>query len=321
MKKILAVILLLSIIALSFTACSEKKQETEDEKPVSSQEDKNDSRDTKYSEEWIDKSKAEEYKAALSPDLSIEEIYSDCFIATYMIPMPYKLKINGKLSDEWCVGDKVYVEFENAFIDEQTDKIEADLVNIKETDFELDPVVAYKPVIYLYPEKKTDISVKLNLDGKLTCTYPKYNGGWQVTANPDGTLTDKEDKEYNYLYWEGETNACWDFSNGFCVKGENTALFLENALEKLGLNRREANEFIVYWLPLMETNPYNIISFQAEAYTNAAELEINPKPDTLIRVFMTYKASDSFVEIKEQKLTAPTRRGFTAVEWGGSEVK
>lgn len=59
---------------------------------------------------------------------------------------------------------------------------------------------------------------------------------------------------------------------------------MEGALEQLGLTRREANEFIVYWLPHMEQNPYNIISFQTDAYTNAAELKVSPEPDTLIRV-------------------------------------
>jgi len=108
---------------------------------------------------------------------------------------------------------------------------------------------------------------------------------------------------------------------GFCVKGEDTAAFLEDALEKLGLNRKEANEFIVYWLPLMEQNPYNIISFQTDIYTDTAELQIDPAPDTLIRVFMTWKAADSFIELPDQELTAPERSGFTVIEWGGTEVQ
>ena len=95
----------------------------------------------------------------------------------------------------------------------------------------------------------------------------------------------------------------------------------EEALEKLGLNRKEANEFIVYWLPLMEQNPYNIISFQTDIYTDAATLKIDPAPDTLIRVFMVWKASDAFVELPEQELTAPERSGFTVIEWGGTEVQ
>ena len=105
------------------------------------------------------------------------------------------------------------------------------------------------------------------------------------------------------------------------IKGEDTAAFLEDALEKLGLNRKEANEFIVYWLPLMEQNPYNIISFQTDTYTDAAELQINPAPDTVIRVFMTFEASDYMIRILPQKLTAPERIGFTVVEWGGTEVQ
>ncbi|MBQ7769445.1 MAG: hypothetical protein IJ403_11285 [Oscillospiraceae bacterium] len=195
------------------------------------------------------------------------------------------------------------------------------MLTIEPSDWEPEPGVAYKPVIYLYPENETDVSVKLILDGKLTCTYPTYNTGWQVTAAPDGTLTDAKGQTYNYLYWEGETNTQWDMTEGFCVKGEDTAAFLEEALEKLGLNRKEANEFIVYWLPLMEQNRYNIISFQRDIYTDAATLKVDPAPDTLIRVFMTWKASDAFVELPEQELTSPERSGFTVIEWGGTEVQ
>lgn len=113
----------------------------------------------------------------------------------------------------------------------------------------------------------------------------------------------------------------YDMSKGFCVKGEETAVFLEDALAKLGLNRREANEFIVYWLPLMEQNEYNIISFQTDIYTEAAQLKVNPAPDTLIRVFMAWQASETAVDLPEQELTAPERNGFTVVEWGGTELK
>lgn len=178
-----------------------------------------------------------------------------------------------------------------------------------------------KPVIYLYPEEETKVDVKLSLNGRFTCTYPAYNNGWSVVASPDGTLTDESGQTYNYLYWEGVTRAEYDFSKGFCIKGSDTAKFFEYALPKLGLNRREANEFIVYWLPLLEKNEYNLISFQNEAYTESARLDITPAPDTLIRVFMAYKALDEYVEIEEQILSSPEREGFTVIEWGGAEVK
>ena len=71
----------------------------------------------------------------------------------------------------------------------------------------------------------------------------------------------------------------------------------------------------------MEGNAYNLISFQSTAYTNSAALTIDPAPDTLIRVFMAWKGLDRPVEIPAQTLTAVERIGFTAVEWGGAEVK
>ena len=285
-------------------------------------EEKNDIlRYTEYTEEWLDKTKAEKYDTRIFSDIVITEIYSNCFFARTVIPMPYTIKLNGALSDEWCVGDQVVCTYNNIYYDSEANRVECDFTSIEQSDWEPDPVVAYKPVIYLYPECGTEVSVKLALDGKLTCTYPLYDKGWNVTALPDGTLTDKNGQTYNYLYWEGETNAQYDLSGGFCVKGEDTAEFLEYALAKLGLTRREANEFIVFWLPMMQNNPYNIISFQDKAYTDAASLDISPAPDTLIRVFMTWQASEVCVELLPQELDAPARDGFTAVEWGGCEIK
>lgn len=278
-------------------------------------------RHLEFTEQWLDKATAATYENDIFSDIIITKIYANCFFATPVIPAPYEIKLNGTLSDEWCVGDQVICTYENTYYDEENNRVEADMLTIGEGTFEMEPGVNYKPVIYLYPEEETEISVTLIPDGRLTCTYPAYNDGWTVTASPDGTLTDAKGRTYNYLYWEGETYARYDLSKGFCVKGEDTAVFLEDALEKLGLTRREANEFIVYWLPQMQDNPYNIISFQTGIYTNAAKLAVNPAPDTLIRVFMAWQASDTPVVLENQELSAPDRTGFTVVEWGGAEMK
>ena len=178
-----------------------------------------------------------------------------------------------------------------------------------------------KPVIYLYPETETRVTVKLDLSGELTCAYPAYDGGWVVTAAPDGTLTDEHGQTYNYLYWEGEVANGFDFSKGFCVAGSDTAAFLEDALDRLGLTRREANEFLVYWLPRMQDNPYNLIAFQQEAYTESAKLTVSPRPDSVLRVFMAWKPLARPVDVPAQTLPGFERRGFTLVEWGGAEVR
>ena len=134
-------------------------------------------------------------------------------------------------------------------------------------------------------------------------------------------MTDESGQTYSYLYWEGVNGAEYDFSEGFCVAGSDTAAFLEDALSRLGLNRREANEFIVYWLPRMEANPYNLIAFQSDAYTDTAKLSIEPAPDTLLRVFMAWKPLENAVNVPPQSLVSPERTGFTAVEWGGCQVE
>ena len=179
-----------------------------------------------------------------------------------------------------------------------------------------------KPVIYLYPESKQEIEVKLDYAGELTCTYPEYKNGWDVVAYPDGTLVDNATgEEYSYLFWEGNSDTEYDLSKGYVIAGEDTAKFLEEKLAELGLNRTEANEFIVYWLPKMQSNSYNLITFQNDIYTNLAKLEITPNPDSVLRVFMAYKALDEQIEIEEPVIEPFERKGFTVIEWGGAEIK
>lgn len=183
-------------------------------------------------------------------------------------------------------------------------------------------VEAFKPIIYLYPEEKTDVTVELNVNGRLTCTYPEYDSRWQVTAFPDGTIYDKRDgTEYYSLFWEADLNADWDMSKGFVVKREDTADFLREKLAEMGLTPRESNEFIIYWLPLMQENECNLITFQTEQYEKNAVLDIDPVPDSLLRIFMVYEECDPDMEIAPQEFETFERNGFTVVEWGGSEIE
>jgi len=180
-----------------------------------------------------------------------------------------------------------------------------------------------KPIIYFYPEDTTDVEVVLDYDGKLTHTYPKYNSGWKVKAYPDGTLIDDDGKEYYSLYWEGEPRTDLAIEDGFIIPGDQTIPFLEKTLAELGLNRKEANEFIIYWLPLMENNPFNFIHFSSDEYEKIAELKITPTPETFIRIMMVFKPLVESIDIKKQDITSlrKERKGFTVVEWGGQELQ
>ena len=182
--------------------------------------------------------------------------------------------------------------------------------------------VAYKPIIYLYPTEETEVSVQLGNSQYLTTTYPTYNHGWKVVASPDGTLKGENGREYYGLFWEGNHHDAYVHPEGFVVKGEDTLSFLEEKLQVLGLNEKEANEFIIYWLPILENNSYNYIYFETMDEINQyMPLTVEPNPQSLIRIQMDYLPLDYEMEVAEQVLTTPTREGFTVVEWGGSIIK
>jgi hypothetical protein len=184
-----------------------------------------------------------------------------------------------------------------------------------------------KPVIYLYPQTATNIFVGLDYNGKIIADYPDYDysiKGWNVFAYPDGRIINNKDRqEYSYLFWEGESasQASYDLSKGFVVKGSDTKSFLQNKLSEMGLTPKEYNEFIVYWYPRMKNNNYNLIHFADKEYTDTAPLNITPKPDSMLRVFMVFKPLNAPVDVATQEFQHFERKGFTVVEWGGTEIE
>ncbi len=181
--------------------------------------------------------------------------------------------------------------------------------------------VAYKPIIYLYPGEDMNINVSFKDPSKLTTSYPRYINGWSVLARPDGTIT-YNNKDYYALYYEANNSIKFkEEEDGFVVAKSDLIPFLEEKLSILGLTEREANEFIVYWLPILEENEYNYIRFaDTSEVENNIPLEINPTPETLIRVLMTYKGVDKNTQVKEQVLKSRVRTGYTVVEWGGTKI-
>lgn len=178
-----------------------------------------------------------------------------------------------------------------------------------------------KPVIYLYPEEDTEVSVKVGFKGELTVTIPDYRDGWNVLAKTSGTLVDLHDgKEYPYLFWEGKAKFAPDMTKGFVIKGSDTATFLEDILTKMGLLPHEIADFIAYWLPQMQNNPYNLIAFQGKNYDDIAPLTVTPPPDSILRVFMTYHPLEEPIEIEPPEIIPFERNGFTVVEWGGTKI-
>ncbi|MBI5531036.1 MAG: type II secretion system protein [Candidatus Doudnabacteria bacterium] len=176
-----------------------------------------------------------------------------------------------------------------------------------------------KPVIYLYPTYAQNVTVKV-FPKTITDSVPAYGDGWKVFAHPNGRLTNLSDGQtYPYLFWDGISGKPTVNTNkGFVVKEADIKSFLADSLKKQGLIENEANEFIEYWAPLMSGKPYVYVYFMPQPdYDKLVPMEIEPKPETLIRVYMLFKKLETYVEVQPQEFNPPKRRGFTAVEWGG----
>ncbi len=186
-------------------------------------------------------------------------------------------------------------------------------------------VVVKKPAIYLYPSEKIEIIVKHDFKGRILNTYPKYNENWTVIAEPSGKLFNtKDNRFYSYLFWDGEYSfhsEHYNYNSGFYVERENTIEFLQSKLEYIGLNETEINDFIIFWLPELNQNQINFIHFGInDNIDNSSFLNISPKPETEIRVFMEFQEYLNTKKLPEQILPKIERKGFTLVEWGGAEI-
>lgn len=172
-----------------------------------------------------------------------------------------------------------------------------------------------KPVIYLYPTKTTDVSVKV--DAKITVSEPDYGTGWNVKAEPNGQLT-VNGKTYDSLYWEGIGHDYPAITSGFVVKQSELVSTLETHLSQLGLTAKESADFMEFWMPKMPPTPFvRLTWFGTREMDRLAPLTVLPQPDSRIRIFLDFEGLVSPITLPAQKLSAPKRNGFTLVEWGG----
>lgn len=178
-----------------------------------------------------------------------------------------------------------------------------------------------KPIIYFYPEEEMDLSVTFVNEEMLTTTYPKYDGCWNIHLKEDGTFTvPGSDREYYGLYYESIPNFECTFETGFYVTSENAASFLEEKMDYMGFTNRETDEFIMYWLPILERNEQSLVYFeQTEERNEESPLIFSTAPDTLIRTCIHIKKVNAPVDMVPQELTHVERSGFTVTEWGGLE--
>jgi len=205
-----------------------------------------------------------------------------------------------------------------------------------------------KPVVYLYPEKPTDVHLSFLTSVSLNTQIPVYYDGWFVKAQPDGTLTDLqpqftdcskidslkfgseyssnscETNNYPYIYWSGksETSLYPKVDGGWIVEKNNLQKFMDQKLKEIGLTEKESEDMTSYWIPKMneKNTPYYRIGFLTTNQMNKfIPMNVNPIPDSILRVFLDYKGLETrpIVVLKPQQFEKFNRHGFTLVEWGG----
>jgi len=174
--------------------------------------------------------------------------------------------------------------------------------------------IVKKPAVYLYPEKNTNVSVKVAVNGNLTYTEPLYNNGWNVNVAPDGMI----DNKYDYLFYEADLNKIELPEEGWIVEYSKLENWFDEYLPQLGLNTKEKEQFKEYWLKdLKKTNYYEIKLFDYKFLEENMNLIISPEPQTMLRLNFYFKPLLEKKEIKEPSVSKKERKGFTVVEWGG----
>lgn len=183
--------------------------------------------------------------------------------------------------------------------------------------------VELKPMIYLYPDAEKQVEVGLDPSIPLRSVYPGlHDRKWRVEAKPDGTLRDATTgKRYYGLFWESEGWAVPASDSGVVVRGENFAETLDSLLERKGLDFREREEFVTFWISRMAGHPWVSIQFHDQAFAASHPVQITPKPDIFLRVFAVFQGMDRPRSMKPPRIAPPDRHGFVAVEWGGKELE
>ena len=177
-----------------------------------------------------------------------------------------------------------------------------------------DDAVAFKPAIYLYPQETMKIKVSLSINGEITTSEPEYNNGWDVVVEPGGNI----EGSYDYLFYEARLNYLKTPDEGWCVEHDHLEIWMNTTLKELGINEKESRDFKDFWLDFLPIANYYEIKLLSKDYLDLhMGLIVDPQPETIIRVLLTFSPYQNAVEIATPLIKAPIRSGFTVVEWGG----
>ena len=177
-------------------------------------------------------------------------------------------------------------------------------------------VQAAKPNIYLYPEKKMDIEVKVGfpVGGRVIESIPEYGTGWNVNIEPDGKIDDK----YTFLFYESMQPDLAQYKSGWVIKKKNLEAFFRVNLAETGFVGQEIEDFIEWWIPrLTDSELYAIYPQYNKELSGMVTLDFSVIPDNLIRLIYSVRpVKEDNLNISIPVIPEFSRSGFTVLEWG-----
>ncbi len=200
-----------------------------------------------------------------------------------------------------------------------------------------------KPVVYLYPQKTTKISLKFTKQMDLDVAIPSYRNGWNVIAEPNGVLHNQVPENcsninsahfgseyaaqacltnsYPYIYWAGQSSNKYPKVNGgWVVAQDNLASFMNDKLDSVGFTKTERSDMLSYWLPKMlekDSTYYRISFLNTQQLNELFPMVVSPRPESLYRIFLDWQPLNAPESISPQNLPKIQRNGFFMLEWGG----
>ena len=149
----------------------------------------------------------------------------------------------------------------------------------------------------------------------------EWKGKYSSNGSDDCCKVTIKGKKYDYLFWEGPCMKEDQFKGN--IIGMRSEVFeeeLDKLLQKLGLNERERNDFIVYWLTKLSGRKGHKVTICDEVYDNEiAQLEVNGF-DKYLRVMLKFEeiSNEEVNELPSVDSVGQQARptGKYVVEWG-----
>lgn len=178
-----------------------------------------------------------------------------------------------------------------------------------------DDIMVYKPNIYIYPTYNLNLCVKISfpMGGEIVESIPSYSEQWCVNVDTSGKIDD----QYDYLFYESKQPNTFQYKKGWCVARNDLKSFFENNMKQYNFSNAEINDFIDYWMPLLDENDYYLVYPQTnDIIDGIIKLDFSIQPNHVSRLFYGVVGVDDYTEIEEPKIESFKRDGFHVIEWG-----